>query len=716
MMKRLSLCLAASAYAAAAVHAAAPPAAAPAAAPGAPTRSYLHWLEERSMLHQAQLLARRYSGNSLQWQHPYGQPQPRLAVGHASVWFTAYPASTIAAAPGTSVLATLADERLWRAFQQIGIQGIHTGPMKRSGGVHDLTYTPSVDGNFDRISFEIDPEFGTEAQYKSMVAAARGHGAIVIGDVIPGHTGKGPDFRLAERAYADYPGIYHMVSIAPADWALLPPVAAGHDAVNLSPDTVDALQHKGYIVGQLHSGIFYEPGVKDTDWSATDVVRGADGVKRRWVYLHYFKQGQPTLNWLDPSFAAERLVIGDAVHEIGVLGDGMLRLDANGLLGIERDPNGRVWWAGHPLSLTANQLIADMVRKLGGFTFEELALPLDVMHEMSLGGPDLSYDFVTRPAYDHALLSGDAGFLRLVFQLMRKYDIDPGRLIHALQNHDELTMGISHFAAHADEMFPFRGGELSGKNLRALVRQEMYARLIGDNAPYNLKFGDGVASTSATVIAAALGIHDVSALKPADVERIRHLHLLLAFYNAMQPGVFALSGWDLMGDLTLPAAAVRARLADGDTRWINRGAYDLLGTNPAATTSAAGLPRAVALYGALPQQLQDPGSFASQLARLLKARAALHLYAARLSDVPDVRAKGLFVLVHQLPDDAGLEVSAINFGAQTVDESIVIRGAGPHASATDVLDSGARALELATDGSLHLHLNGFEAKALHIKG
>jgi len=55
----------------------------------------------------------------------------------------------------------------------------------------------------------------------------------------------------------------------------------------------------------------------------------------------------------------------------------MLRLDANGLLGIERDPNGRVWWAGHPLSLTANQLIADMVRKLGGFTFEELALPID---------------------------------------------------------------------------------------------------------------------------------------------------------------------------------------------------------------------------------------------------------------------------------------------------------------------------------------------------
>jgi hypothetical protein len=33
--------------------------------------AYVHWLEERSMLHQAQALARRYSGNPIQWQHPY---------------------------------------------------------------------------------------------------------------------------------------------------------------------------------------------------------------------------------------------------------------------------------------------------------------------------------------------------------------------------------------------------------------------------------------------------------------------------------------------------------------------------------------------------------------------------------------------------------------------------------------------------------------------
>jgi trehalose synthase len=675
----------------------------------------IQWLVQRSMLHQAQPLARGFSGNSMQWHHPYGRPQPESAVARASVWITAYPASTIPSRSGASVLTTLADERLWRAFQAVGIQGIHTGPMKLSGGLRNRSFTPTVDGNFDRISFEIDPAFGTQAQYQALVAAARRHGAIVIGDIIPGHTGKGADFRLAERNYADYPGIYHMVQIDPADWGLLPPVPAGQDAVNLSPAAVDALEAKTYIVGRLSSRIFYQPGVKDTDWSATDVVRGADGVRRRWVYLHYFKQGQPTLNWLDPSFAAERLVIGDALHELTVLGDGMLRLDANGLLGIERDGAGRVWSSDHPLSLTVNQLIADMVRKLGGYTFEERAPALEEMKALAGGGPDLTYDFVTRPEYDQALVTGDAELLRLMYLRMHKFGVDPGRFIHALQNHDELTMGLPYFTGtHAEELFAFRGGQLPGHELRERVQQEMYARLTGGRAPYNLRFGDGVACTTATLIAATLGLRDLSALTAANVEQIKRLHLLLAFFNAMQPGVFALSGWDLVGALTLPADSVRARLADGDTRWINRGAYDLIGDNPDARTSSAGLPRAVALYGPLPRQLASPGSFASQLARLLRARADLHLYAARLIDVPHVQAKGLLVLAHELPDQRGLEITAINFGDRAVDESVAVAGVRADAAVSDALDLRAPSLRSGAGGQVPLHLAPFEAKALRI--
>ena len=124
---------------------------------------YIQWLEERSMLQHARAVARGYSGNSVQWHHSYGVPEPHAAVSRASVWFTAYPASTIADPGGASVLTTLADERLWHAFQVIGIQGIHTGPVKLSGGIQGHAYTPSVDGHFDRISAEIDPAFGTEA-------------------------------------------------------------------------------------------------------------------------------------------------------------------------------------------------------------------------------------------------------------------------------------------------------------------------------------------------------------------------------------------------------------------------------------------------------------------------------------------------------------------------------------------------------------------------
>ena len=54
-------------------------------------------------------------------------------------------------------------------------------------------------------------------------------------------------------------------------------------------------------------------------------------------------------------------------------------------------------------------------------------------------------------------------------------------------------------------------------------------------------------------------------------------------FNALQPGVFALSGWDLCGMLTLPRAEVAELLRGGDTRWIHRAAHDLMGVNPQAT-------------------------------------------------------------------------------------------------------------------------------------
>ncbi len=700
------------------------------APPVDPEVAYVAWLRGQSMQAAVREIAARFSGRSRQWAHPYAQPQPRAATEKASVWFTAYPASVITR-DGDSVLATLCNPDLWRTLTGIGINAIHTGPTKLSGGLRGREHTPTVDGNFDRIGLGIDPAFGSQADFLCLTQTAADHGAAVIDDIIPGHTGKGADFRLAERADGDYPGLYHMVEIPREDWGVLPDVPTGADSVNLREGHVATLTEKGYIVGRLYRTIFFEPGVKETDWSATAVVRGVDGVERRWVYLHYFKEGQPTLNWLDPSFAAARLVLGDALHSLDVLKAKILRLDANGFLGIERGatPESPAWSEGHPLSVTGNQFIAGMVRKAGGFSFQELNLAVDDIAEMARGGPDLSYDFISRPAYHHALVTADTEFLRLMIRIQNGEfhharprgepespapRLDPAALVHALQNHDELTLELVHFLQrHRDDPYPWHGSYLKGSELRDEIRRVMYERLT-DAVGYNLRFTEnGVACTTASLITAVLGLTDLDALTESDVDRIQRVHLLLVMFNALQPGVFALSGWDLVGALPLRPDQVASHLVDGDTRWIHRGAYDLMGSNPEATASTAGLPRARALYGALPDQLGRPDSFVRHLQRILGVRQQYRIYQAHQLPLPAVTHRSLLVLVHELPVGLQAQVTALNFGPEPVDEIVQLEHARTGEVVNLLTDQPEGTLNEA--GNLRVQLGPYEGKPYLIR-
>lgn len=657
--------------------------------------AYVAWLEQQSMLHDATVLARQLAGNPAMWAGPYANPDPRAAVQQASVWFTAYPLSLVTQ-PGQSFLGALGSGELWALFAQIGIEAVHTGPLKLAGGISGWQPTPSVDGNFDRISMQIDPAFGTEDEFRAMcVTAARCQGSI-IDDIVPGHTGKGADFRLAELNYLDYPGIYHMVAIPQDAWHLLPDVPEGLDSVNLSPEEEQKLAEAGYIIGELQRVIFYEPGVKETNWSVTPPIHDTEGVLRRWVYLHYFKDGQPSINWLDPTFAGARLVMGDALHSLLDLGSGGLRLDANGFLGVEKSlGNAPGWSEGHPLSQAANQLIGSMVRKVGGFTFQELNLAIDDIRNTSAVGPDLSYDFVTRPAYQFALCTGDTEFLRLTLREGLALGIDQASLVHALQNHDELTYELVHFAArHGGDTYPFGGAEYTGADLAEQVRQTMRDKLTGAAGPYNALFvQNGIACTTASLIAATLGITDLSTITAADAQRIAEAHLLLCMFNAWQPGVFALSGWDLVGALPLDRSAVSELISGGDTRWIERGAYDLLGHEPSPTHSSSGMPLATALYGSLPEQLTDPTSFVSRLAAVLAVRKRNGIASGALLDVPDVPAPGLLVLVNRL-ETGSVQITALNFAA----EGITGRVESPQIPAGTVVDlSSGRTLDSADD-------------------
>lgn len=686
----------------------------PAGIADAKNKKYIHWLVYESMLDQAAEIAKQYSASGVMWQRPFAKPRPRSAVRMASVWFTAY-APSLVTKEGESILATWGSDELWSTFENIGIDAMHTGPVKIAGGITGWGQTASIDGHFDRISMKIDPVFGNDDEFRAMTQTASRHHGIIIDDIIPGHTGKGFDFRLAEMAHGDYPGIYHMVEILHEDWGILPAVPEGHDSANLSVHAEEMLKEKGYIIGKMQRVIFFEPGVKETNWSATREVLGVDGVTRRWVYLHYFKAGQPSINWLDPSFAGMKLVIGDALHSIGELGSMGLRLDANGFLGVEKGSEDQPAWSeGHPLSEAANLMISGMVRKVGGFTFQELNLAIDDIVTMSHAGADLSYDFINRPAYHHALVKSDTEFLRMMMRIALEKGVDPASLVHALQNHDDLTFELVHFwTIHKEDIFSYQGTELTGLELRKVIRSELEHKLASHSSPYNMLFtANGIACTTATVIAASLGL-DIYELKNEDINRIKKAHLLLAKFNAWQPGVFALSGWDLVGALTLKPDEVGELIKDGDTRWINRGGYDLLGSNPSANFSSAGMPIAATLYGNLKDQLKSSDSFVSELSRIIRIRKEYDIDIAQQVEIPDVSHKGMLVIINRLPGDL-IQATVLNFSNEMINGSVTSEFFTAGYEVRD-LDTN---LVIATVDDLknfNVELNPFDGKALVLR-
>ena len=257
--------------------------------------------------------------------------------------------------------------------------------------------------------------------------------------------------------------------------------------------------------------------------------------------------------------------------------------------------------------------------------------------------------------------------------------------MHALQNHDELTYELVHFAGrHADEAFAFRGTEVTGMQLAEVIRRELTARLTGPEAPYNAIFTtNGIASTTATVVAASLGYRDLLALSADQIEMIKKAHLLLAKFNAWQPGVFALSGWDLCGMLTLDQSVVSDLVAEGDTRWIHRSAYDLMNYRLEAAGQDSSMPSARCLYGSLPAQLADPTSFASQLTQILTVRKQCRIATGSQVEIAETTSAGLLAMIHQL-DGGRLQITLLNFSPRAGAADVTAQCLPPGAQVVDV--------------------------------
>ena len=140
--------------------------------------------------------------------------------------------------------------------------------------------------------------------------------------------------------------------------------------------------------------------------------------------------------------------------------------------------------------------------------------------------------------------------------------------------------------------------------------------------------------------------------------------------------------------LTIPADEVSDLIRWGDTRWINRGAHDLMGNNPGATRSEAGLPAARSLYGTLPEQLADSSSFARRLSRIIDVRRRYAIATGTQIDVPAVSQRSLLVMVHRL--DGELQITVLNFSGESLTGTI----------RSDVLPPGSRVIDMFDDAEV----------------
>ena len=234
-------------------------------------------------------------------------PNPRAAVERASVWFTAYPLSLITA-PGQSFLAALGDEDLWKAFEQIGIEAIHTGPVKRAGGINGWEYDPQRGRAFR------PDQHGDRSAVRHRGGVPRRCARRPRPTTARHRRHRSRAHRQGRRLPArrdepqGLPGIYHMVDIPEEDWHLLPDVPPGQDSVN-----IDAGHREGFAGRRLHHRPAAAGDLLRARREGDQLERHPRGGRhqrqdRRWVYLHYFKAGQPSINWLDPTFSGMRLV------------------------------------------------------------------------------------------------------------------------------------------------------------------------------------------------------------------------------------------------------------------------------------------------------------------------------------------------------------------------------------------------------------------------
>lgn len=467
-------------------------------------------VESQSMLYQAGEITRRFSSASAKASPPSLSPQTDPLLQLASNWFTIDLSKM--RVEKESPLSRLGKEEIWNHLAEIGIKAVELKGLKEENGA--LT------------NLKINPKWGSDAEYVKLADAALKRGIQLIGASVGNATGKGADFALALKNYADYPGLYSLVEIAPKDWPTLPKVEPNEFSVNIPWLILQTLHKMGYVPKD------YVTYLKESQWNATEPIAGVDGKSRRWIYLRD-ASGNPRLDWLRPSYASERLAAGDALQNIYRFGQKIIEL-------------------GQKLPENARADISLAVRKMGGFSAAHVQGGVASFSEQTA---DLLYDHITPMAAFHALVAEDAEALRLMYRLMLDQNIQPKSMIHALQPFSAASCDWAEFLAYPRKKYKYYEQEMTGEVLRRQLLQEDIFHMTGQPTGDQLNL-----STWAGACDSALSFENIDRRRKVATL----MHTLIAKLFAWQPGVFCLSSADLMGTIS------------------ETGSIDLMGHNPRA--------------------------------------------------------------------------------------------------------------------------------------
>jgi trehalose synthase len=309
------------------------------------------------------------------------------------------------------------------------------------------------------------------------------------------------------------------------------------------------------------------------------------------------------------------------------------------------------------------------------------------------------------------MATGDAGPIRLIMELVLEKDLDLGMFVHALQNHDELMFNITHLRTHGDEEFSVNGRVMTGQQIYESMYERAKLKVMRKQSLIQEFSNLGFCGTLAAYSAAALEVNNPNKMSALEQSAVQNLHFLAAAFNAMLPGVFALSGWDMVGALLVDEESLGSWMDDRDGRWMNRGAYDLMGINPEADYSRAGLPKAIPIYGSLTDQLSKPKSFVSQLQRMLRARKASRIAFSKLVAVPEVVVESIVVLLFERPEGQGWIITTFNFGQEPAHDIVRLPQMAGRTARLMFSTSGEKVKVIPIS-----HMGGFELDLAPVQG